>query len=191
MNILHSPSLSLRTTLFAGLLALAGVTPAAAQQPVTDSERLWLPATAANLRPFLVMAVNKVMEDPACVEVLYARLNEYRTIYEEPTFTILCQKDPKTTFNRVVKITEVDPEYFTRLQAGAEAASQAQRLTPEIEALRQQLLAPSGAPADAAPAAPITPAAATATSTEPATTAPATAPVAPAAATTAPPAADH
>jgi hypothetical protein len=35
----------------------------------------WLPASAANLRPFLVMAVNKVLEDPSCVEVLYARLN--------------------------------------------------------------------------------------------------------------------
>lgn len=145
MNILHSPSLPLRRLLLGGFLTLAGLTPAAAQQPVTESERLWLPASAANLRPFLVMAVNKVLEDPACVEVLYARLNEYRTIYEEPTFTILCQKDPKTTFNRVVKITEVDPEYFAKLQAGANAASQAQRLTPEIEALRQQLLAPAGA----------------------------------------------
>ena len=172
-----------RHTLRAALLALTGLCAVASAQDVT-SERLWLPASASNLRPFLVMAVNKVKEDPACVEVLYARLNEYRTIYEEPTFTILCQKDPKTTFNRVVKITEVDPEYFAKLQAGANAASQAQSLNPEIEALRRQLMAPTGATSDAPSDAPAA--------------APATAPVEPAATTSAPvaapvaaPAADH
>lgn len=131
--------------------------PAHAQN--VNSERLWLPASAANLRPFLVMAVNKAMEEETCVEVLYARLNEYRTIYEEPTFTILCQKDPKTTYNRVVKITEVEPEYFAKLQAGADAATQAQQLSPEIEALRRQLMAPAGAqgsaPTEAPGAAPL------------------------------------
>jgi hypothetical protein len=148
--------MTVRHALSVALLALTGLPAIAAAQDVA-SERLWLPASATNLRPFLVMAVNKVQEDPACVEVLYARLNEYRTIYEEPTFTILCQKDPKTTFNRVVKITEVDPEYFAKLQAGANAASQAQGLNPEIEALRRQLLAPTGAqgsaPSDVPPAA--------------------------------------
>lgn len=175
--------MTLRHALSAGLLALTGLSAIATAQDV-QSERLWLPASATNLRPFLVMAVNKVKEDPACVEVLYARLNEYRTIYEEPTFTILCQKDPKTTFNRVVKITEVDPEYFAKLEAGANAASQAQSLNPEIEALRRQLLAPAdtqgSAPADVpAEVLSVEPAAAPA---EPATTAPAAAPVVPAAA---------
>ena len=111
MNTLRPVFQPLRIALTATVLALTGLSGTVAAQDVT-SERLWLPASASNLRPFLVMAVNKVKEDPACAEVLYARLNEYRTIYEEPTFTILCQKDPKTTFNRVVKITEVDPEYF-------------------------------------------------------------------------------
>lgn len=179
--------MTLRHALSASLLALSGLSVSAAAQDV-ESERLWLPASATNLRPFLVMAVNKVKEDPACVEVLYARLNEYRTIYEEPTFTILCQKDPKTTFNRVVKITEVDPEYFAKLQAGADAASQAQSLNPEIEALRRQLLAPTGAQGSA-PAA--DPAAASAVATpvetvvapaQPGTSTPAAAPVVPAAA---------
>lgn len=149
----------LRPALLACLLACAPVlasaqepVPAASQASATAREvhpdRLWLPASATNLRPFLVMAVNKVMEDPSCVEVLYARLNEYRTIYEEPTFTILCQKDPKTTFNRVVKITEVDPEYFEKLRASADASNQAQTLNPEIEALRRQLLGAGDAPAE-------------------------------------------
>ena len=183
--------MTVRHTLSAALLALTGLCAVASAQDVT-SERLWLPASASNLRPFLVMAVNKVKEDPACVEVLYARLNEYRTIYEEPTFTILCQKDPKTTFNRVVKITEVDPEYFAKLQAGANAASQAQSLNPEIEALRRQLMAPAGAqggtPTDAPADVPA----------EVPAAAPVTAPVEPAATTSAPvaapvaaPAADH
>jgi len=153
MNTLHSLPLTARRALLAAFVVLAGLPATATAQNVV-SERLWLPASAANLRPFLVMAVNKVMEDPTCVEVLYARLNEYRTIYEEPTFTILCQKDPKTTFNRVVKITEVDPDYFAKLQAGSEAATQAQRLNPEIEALRQQLLAPAAATGTAPAAAP-------------------------------------
>jgi hypothetical protein len=116
-------------------------------------------ASAANLRPFLVMAVNKVLEDPSCVEVLYARLNEYRTIYEEPTFTILCQKDPKSTFNRVLKITEVDPEYFEKLRASADASNQAQSLNPEIEALRRQLLGAGDAPAQPPAEEPASPAA--------------------------------
>ncbi len=134
------------------------VTATAAAERTVNPERLWLPASAANLRPFLQMAVNKVMEDPTCVEVLYARLNEYRTIYEEPTFTVLCQKDPKTTFNRVVKITEVDPEYFEKLRASADASNQAQSLNPEIEALRRQLLGGGDAPADTPATEPANPA---------------------------------
>ena len=45
------------------------------------SERLWLPTSSAHLRPFLQMAVNLAMEEEGCNDVLYARLNEYRTIY--------------------------------------------------------------------------------------------------------------
>lgn len=109
------------------------------------SERLWLPASSAHLRPFLQMAVNLAMEEEGCNDVLYARLNEYRTIYEEPTFTILCKTDAKTTYNRVVPITEVDPEYFAKIQRSEDAADTARTLTPEIEALRNQLLSPSSA----------------------------------------------
>lgn len=36
------------------------------------SERLWLPASSAHLRPFLQMAVNLAMENEDCVDVLYA-----------------------------------------------------------------------------------------------------------------------
>tara|TARA_R100001377_G_scaffold47417_1_gene27346 strand:- start:471 stop:1013 length:543 start_codon:yes stop_codon:yes gene_type:complete len=115
----------------------------------TRSERLWLPANASHLRPFLQMAVNLALEEEDCNDVLYARLNEYRTIYEEPTFTILCKKDAKTTYNRVVPITEVDPEYFAKIQQSEDAANTASTLTPEIEALRRQLLSPSSAASSA------------------------------------------
>ena len=134
----------------------------------TRSERLWLPASAAHLRPFLQMAVNLAMEDEDCVDVLYARLNDYRTTYEEPTFTILCKKDAKTTFNRVVPITEVDPDYFAKIQQSENAADTARTLSPDIEALRNQLLSPAAAASGSAAqqAAPVRAAPAAAPSTE-------------------------
>lgn len=108
----------------------------------TDRTRMWLPESAANLHPFLELAVAEALRDTTCTEVLYARLNEYRTIYEEPTFTILCKKDYKSTFNKVYHITELDPEYNNRI-AQSEATSQlTQGLTAEIESLRQQLVTP-------------------------------------------------
>ncbi len=108
----------------------------------TDRTRLWLPESSAHLQPFLELAVAEALRDTTCTEVLYARLNEYRTIYEEPTFTILCKKDYKSTFNKVYHITELDPEYNSRI-AQSEATSQlTQGLTAEIESLRQQLVTP-------------------------------------------------
>lgn len=127
------------------LLAVALSFAASTYGSESRSERLWLPASAAHLRPFLQMAVDLAMESEDCTDVLYARLNEYRTTYEEPTFTILCKKDAKTTYNRVVPITEVDPDYFAKIQQSEDAADTARTLSPEIEALRNQLLSPSAA----------------------------------------------
>lgn len=128
--------------------AIVGVNPepksdAGADAAVTtDRTRLWLPESSAHLHPFLELAVAEALRDTTCTEVLYARLNEYRTIYEEPTFTILCKKDYKSTFNKVYHITELDPEYNNRI-AQSEATSQlTQGLTAEIESLRQQLVTP-------------------------------------------------
>ncbi len=108
----------------------------------TDPSRLWLPASAQNLRPFLKLAVAEALQDATCTEVMYARLNEYRTVYEEPTFTILCKKDYKTTFNKVYHITELDPEYNNRIAQREVATQNSVVLTDEIKTLRQQLLAP-------------------------------------------------
>jgi len=108
----------------------------------TDPTRMWLPESAANLHPFLKLAVAEALRDPTCTEVLYARLNEYRTIYEEPTFTILCKKDYKSTFNKVYHITELDPEYNSRIAQNEATSQLTQGLTAEIESLRQQLVTP-------------------------------------------------
>lgn len=121
------------------------------------SERLWLPASASHLRPFLQMAVDLALTDEECTDVLYARLNEYRTIYEEPTFTILCKRDAKSTFNRVIAITEVDPDYFAKLEAGEEALDTARSLSSDIEAIRQQLLNSAPTTPEVTPTPPTTP----------------------------------
>ncbi len=144
INHIFLPSIAL-------LLVIATLT-STAQAASTRSERLWLPASASHLRPFLQMAVELTLEDETCTEVLYARLNEYRTIYEEPTFTILCKRDAKSTFNRVIAITEVDPEYFVKLEASEEALDTSRNLSSEIEAIRQQLLSPQATTPSPAPA---------------------------------------
>ncbi len=140
MNSPYSLRLSYCTVLLTALLSSAS-----SHGADTRSERLWLPASAAHLRPFLQMAVDLALEDENCTDVLYARMNEYRTIYDEPTFTILCKKDAKSTFNRVIPITEVDPDYFAKIQQSEDALDTARTLSPEIEALRNQLLTPSSA----------------------------------------------
>lgn len=114
----------------------------AEEEATTDPTRMWLPESAANLHPFLKLAVTEALRDPTCTEVLYARLNEYRTIYEEPTFTILCKKDYKSTFNKVYHITELDPEYNNRITQNQATSQLTQGLTAEIESLRQQLVTP-------------------------------------------------
>lgn len=137
--------LSPRTLLAASVSLLVTFAPCGLQAQEADKrfERMWLPGSAQHLRPFLLMAMDRALEDQTCTEVLYARLNEYRTIYEEPTFTILCKKDYKTTFNKVYNITEIDPDYNSRIAESQAAAANADNLSSAIEALRQQLVAPS------------------------------------------------
>ncbi len=127
------------------MLLVFGLSCLHAQSADNKFERSWLPASAQHLRPFLLMAMERALEDPACTEVLYARLNEYRSVYEEPTFTILCKKDYKTTFNKVFNITVLDPNYNSRIAESQAAAANAGNLSSAIDALRQQLVAPSEA----------------------------------------------
>lgn len=60
-------------------------------------------------------AAQRAMEHPDCGEVLYGRLNEYRSERGENAFTILCMRDARYTFNLVFNTSdleevEVDPE---------------------------------------------------------------------------------
>lgn len=59
--------------------------------------------------PMLAYAAELALSDPDCNQVLYGRLNEYRTENgEEPTMTILCQQDPRTTFNLVYQASDLE-----------------------------------------------------------------------------------
>jgi len=127
--------------------------------PRFKPERMWLPVAAQHLRPYLSIAVAQALKDEECAEILYARLNDYRTAYEEPTFTVLCKKDYKTTFNLVYKASDLDEFYDVKAAESEAVAQSAPALGADIEALRQSLIAPTAAiissAAPAAEAAPI------------------------------------
>lgn len=101
--------------LAAGLLLSSVLTgAAAAAEAETDTaavppHRLWLPSSQENLRELLVAAAHRALEDPDCAEVLYGRLNEYRSENDETAFTILCLRDPRYTFNLVFQASDLQP----------------------------------------------------------------------------------
>ncbi|HBN15837.1 MAG TPA: hypothetical protein DD407_12430 [Pseudohongiella sp.] len=103
------------------LLPTLGLTPVAGQaQSISGSStelldeqeiaRLWLPASYAHLQDQLVLAARRAARHEDCQEVLYGRLNEYRTERDEPSFTIMCMKDVRTTFDQVFFASELDGE---------------------------------------------------------------------------------
>jgi hypothetical protein len=114
-------------------------------KPRFKPERMWLPSSAQHLRPYLLLAAEQALKDEECAEILYARLNEYRTVYEEPTFSVLCRKDYKTTFNRVYQVSELDQYYDAKVADSQAIAESATGLSSDIESLRQSLLIPSDA----------------------------------------------
>ncbi len=72
-----------------------------------NPERLWLPPSAASLRPALEEAARRASRDPECAEVLYGRLNNWRTEQGDPSMTILCQRDARSTFDLVYRVAEL------------------------------------------------------------------------------------
>jgi len=116
------------------LLLCAAVTDARAE---IRPERLWLPAGSSHLRDLLNIAAFRALEHSDCKEVLYGRLNEYRTENADTAFTILCMKDERTTFNLVF--------YASDLSSGAGQTSEADDAASreELERLRNLL---QGAP---------------------------------------------
>ncbi len=95
------------------LLSVMGNTSAAAEAEskagAVQPHRLWLPSSQENLRELLVAAAHQALEDPDCTEVLYGRLNEYRSENDETAFTILCMRDPRYTFNLVFNASDLEP----------------------------------------------------------------------------------
>lgn len=97
----------------------------------------WLPGTHRELQPYLELAITAAQQREDCMEIIYARLNEYRTENDEPTFTILCKKDFKHTFNIVYRITELFPEYISTSEDRDRALDIAQQERREnLEAVR-------------------------------------------------------
>ena len=120
------PALILISTLLLGV----SVTDARADIP---PERLWLPAGSSHLRDLLNIAAFRALEHPDCKELLYGRLNEYRTENAETAFTILCMKDERTTFNLVFYARDLSPGAGQSGQSGSAASSE------DLERLRNLL----------------------------------------------------
>jgi len=99
--------------------------------------RLWLPPQHAASAGLLLAAANRALEHPDCAEVLYGGLNEFRTEREGTAFTIMCIKDPRTTFNQIFHESD--------LVAVATPAPVDESVSPdEFDRLRNLLRNPSG-----------------------------------------------
>lgn len=120
------------TVIAAGLLMSSVVSGGltAAESESVKAHRLWLPPSQENLRELLVAAAQRALDDPDCAEVLYGRLNEYRTENAETAFTILCMRDPRYTFNLVFNASDLEPA-----DAGQERVSN----TEDLQRLRELL----------------------------------------------------
>lgn len=124
----------------AGLLlssVMSGAVLAAEAQSSTGTvqrHRLWLPSSQENLRDLLVAAAHKALEDPDCAEVLYGRLNEFRSENDETAFTILCMRDPRYTFNLVFAASTLQPAEAEEPVSNAEDLQRLRALLGDIPA---------------------------------------------------------
>lgn len=124
------------------VLMLSGPVPgqqALAQNESGDNpivgQRLWLPPSHAHLRPMLEYAVRLALGNPDCMDVLYGRLNEFRSEREEPTLTILCQKDARSTFNLIYRASDLQAALDSQ---GVEFSDD--DAAANLEALRRMLI---------------------------------------------------
>lgn len=113
------------------------------RQPLRES-RLWVPASQEGLKPFLVTAALRAMDNPDCRAVLYGSVNEFRTEHEEPTFTILCMQNPRHTFNLIFPRSVLMPTVPEEVRKEAEEAE------VELDRLRN-LLQSDATPPDNVP----------------------------------------
>lgn len=97
------------------------------KKPVKES-RLWLPQSQAALHDSLVRAARQALLHPECNEVLYGSINEFRTQREGVSFTILCMRDSRSTFNQVFSEAELLSDVEIQSRATANTAAELERL---------------------------------------------------------------
>ncbi|MDT8427173.1 MAG: hypothetical protein RQ757_00230 [Pseudomonadales bacterium] len=137
-------------SVLAGLLVVLPVFSQTDSDIIADlpPDRMWLPRDSEYLRPYLNAAVLRALANDDCKQMLYARVNEFRSQDSDPVFTILCLKDRRTTFNLVFPIAELDPSYLAPSRTEMEAAGQnedaAEPLSPMLQELRELLLLDPG-----------------------------------------------
>lgn len=102
-----------------------------------NPDRLWLPPQHAKVAGLLLSAAHRALEHPDCAEVLYGGLNEFRTEREGTSFTVMCIKDARTTFNQVFHERDLIASEVRSPEE--EAAARA-----EMERLRNLIQNPSG-----------------------------------------------
>jgi hypothetical protein len=118
----------------------AGSAAAAPQAQLRElrPERLWLLPRHAEFAPLLNRAAEQALQHPDCIEVLNGGLNEFRTERTGISFTILCMKDARTTFNQVF--------YAEDLMVGDELDNEEEPeavLDSELQRLRDMMLPPT------------------------------------------------
>lgn len=110
-----------------------------------NTARLWLPPQHTASAGLLLAAANRALEHPDCAEVLYGGLNEFRTEREGTSFTIMCIKDPRTTFNQIFHESDL-------AVAATPAPVDESESQEEFDRLRNLLRGPSGQQTTPAPA---------------------------------------
>lgn len=113
----------------AGQPALGGetVTPQTLSRELRP-ERLWLLPRHAEFADFLNRAGRQALQHPDCNEVLYGSLNEFKTERIGTSFTILCMKDARTTFNQVFFAADLMSEEELAVPEDNSAADELERL---------------------------------------------------------------
>ena len=102
-------------------------------------DRLWLLPRHAEFTDLLQRAARQALQHADCNEVLYGNLNEFQTERVGTSFTILCMKDARTTFNQVFFADDLmSDEELT-------AAEETPDGSEELERLRQ-MMGPSDQP---------------------------------------------
>ena len=107
------------------------------KEPLKES-RLWLPPAQAAHREALVRAARQALLHQDCSEVLYGGLNEFRSEREGTSFTILCMRDGRSTFNQVFFEAELMTDEDIRARTAVGAA--------ELERLRSLMQQPGVQP---------------------------------------------